>query len=204
MKLKLLGGVALAGVFAASGAFAAPADTGWYGAVDIGAHIMQPLNTTSSANEFRWLALRVQVLAGHQLDRFRPGRLQGFAAPPHRARGRLPARRVSARSSTARRRPVTGVCGIASTAGNCRGARQLDQRLDPDGQRPLGLHARMGVLIPSSALAAGVAGVNMKLSGEFTPAPRPDDQRRHGRHPVRVPGHRGPRVPRSTTTSPPT
>lgn len=51
MKLKLLAGAALVGVFAAPGAFAAPADTGWYGAIDIGAHFMQPLTTTSAVTE---------------------------------------------------------------------------------------------------------------------------------------------------------
>ncbi len=43
MKLKLLAGAALIGVFAAPGAFAAPADTGWYGAIDSGAHFMHAL-----------------------------------------------------------------------------------------------------------------------------------------------------------------
>src|SRR5271169_1521303 len=51
MKLKLLAGAALVGVFAASGAFAAPADTGWYGAVDVGGHIADHLTTTSAAYE---------------------------------------------------------------------------------------------------------------------------------------------------------
>ena len=38
MKLKLLAGAALVGMFAASGAYADPAPTGWYGAIDFGAH----------------------------------------------------------------------------------------------------------------------------------------------------------------------
>ena len=42
MKVKLLAGAALAAVFAASGACAQ--DSGWYGAADIGAHYMEPLN----------------------------------------------------------------------------------------------------------------------------------------------------------------
>src|SRR5579864_3937998 len=50
MKLKLLAGAALAGMFAAASASAAPADTGWYGAIDIGAHFDQRLNTVSAAN----------------------------------------------------------------------------------------------------------------------------------------------------------
>jgi len=51
MKLKLLGGVALAGLLAATAANADPAPTGWYGAVDIGAHFPDRLDTTSSVNE---------------------------------------------------------------------------------------------------------------------------------------------------------
>ena len=52
MKLKLLAGAALAGVFAASGAWAQDAtNIGWYGAIDIGAHWAEGLNTRSAANE---------------------------------------------------------------------------------------------------------------------------------------------------------
>ena len=51
MKLKLLGGVALAGMFAAAAAYAAPADNGWYGAIDLGGHYMNPMGTTSSILE---------------------------------------------------------------------------------------------------------------------------------------------------------
>jgi len=51
MKLKLLAGAAVAGMFAAAGAYAQPADSGWYGAIDVGAHQAQPLDTTSQFNE---------------------------------------------------------------------------------------------------------------------------------------------------------
>ncbi|MFI4976524.1 MAG: outer membrane protein, partial [Caulobacterales bacterium] len=56
MKLKLLAGAALAGVFAASGAWAepqgtGPAPSGWYGAIDLGLHNWSTWNTRSSANE---------------------------------------------------------------------------------------------------------------------------------------------------------
>ncbi|MFI4936670.1 MAG: outer membrane protein, partial [Caulobacterales bacterium] len=44
MKLNLLAGAALVGVFAASGAYAAQADTGWYGAIDAGGHEMQAMS----------------------------------------------------------------------------------------------------------------------------------------------------------------
>src|SRR5580704_7422900 len=51
MKLKLLAGAAVAGVFAAAGAYAQPADSGWYGAVDVGAHQAMPMDTTSQFSE---------------------------------------------------------------------------------------------------------------------------------------------------------
>ena len=51
MKLKLLGGAALVGLFVASGACAQPADSGWYGAIDLGAHWLNRLDTTSSLPE---------------------------------------------------------------------------------------------------------------------------------------------------------
>src|SRR5580700_4074813 len=44
MKLKLLGGVALAAAFAASGALA---ENGWYGAVDAGLHQPRDITVTS-------------------------------------------------------------------------------------------------------------------------------------------------------------
>src|SRR5580698_4251890 len=47
MKLQLLAGAALAGVFAASGALADPAPSGWYGAIDLGGHSQPPIQTTS-------------------------------------------------------------------------------------------------------------------------------------------------------------
>ena len=52
MKLKLLAGAAVAGVFAAAGAYAQPADSGWYGAIDVGAHQAMPLDTTSQFSQF--------------------------------------------------------------------------------------------------------------------------------------------------------
>src|SRR5579862_3734956 len=51
MKLKLLAGVAMAGVAAAATAYAAPSDTGWYGAIDLGGHFPQGLGTHGSVNE---------------------------------------------------------------------------------------------------------------------------------------------------------
>ncbi len=50
MKLKLLAGAALAGVFAGASASAAPADSGWYGAIDLGGHVQPSMVTTA---EFR-------------------------------------------------------------------------------------------------------------------------------------------------------
>src|SRR5262249_9131199 len=118
MKLKLLGGVALAGVFAANGALAAPADTGWYGAVDIGAHFIQRLNTTSSvvedsngpykfkfSQETNWAGfarigykvspnLRIELEGG-----YRPGSIRSILDDSSR--------------------PVTGICG--STSSPCTG-----------------------------------------------------------------------------------
>ena len=47
MKMKLLAGVAMAAAFAAS---AASAQEGWYGAVDLGYHWPDSLETTSSNN----------------------------------------------------------------------------------------------------------------------------------------------------------
>src|ERR1700739_5171877 len=52
MKLELLAGAALVGLLAASGASAAPADYGWYGPIDLGAHGVQPLNVTTSNGDF--------------------------------------------------------------------------------------------------------------------------------------------------------
>ncbi|MGH6678161.1 MAG: outer membrane protein, partial [Bradyrhizobium sp.] len=51
MKLKLLAGAAMVGMFAAGAAYAAPADSGWYGAVDLGAHIPGHMETTSEFTE---------------------------------------------------------------------------------------------------------------------------------------------------------
>lgn len=49
MKLKLLAGAALAAVFAASGAVAQPvADTGWYGAIDLGWHSPVSIEATGA------------------------------------------------------------------------------------------------------------------------------------------------------------
>ncbi|HYD43990.1 MAG TPA: outer membrane beta-barrel protein, partial [Phenylobacterium sp.] len=48
MKLKLLAGAALAAVVAASGASAQ--DTGWYGAIDLGYHWPESIETDSSVN----------------------------------------------------------------------------------------------------------------------------------------------------------
>src|SRR5580698_270489 len=51
MKLKLLAGAALAGVFAAASASADPAPSGWYGAIDLGAHIQNDTNTRGEFSE---------------------------------------------------------------------------------------------------------------------------------------------------------
>jgi OOP family OmpA-OmpF porin len=51
MKLKLLAGAAVAGLFAAAGASADPAPSGWYGAIDLGAHGTEPMVTTSQFTE---------------------------------------------------------------------------------------------------------------------------------------------------------
>src|SRR5428012_13709 len=51
MKIKLLAGAALAGVLAAGSAAAAPADSGWYGAIDLGGHIQAPAVTTAQFGE---------------------------------------------------------------------------------------------------------------------------------------------------------
>ena len=51
MKLRLLAGAALSGMFVAGGAFAEPAPSGWYGAIDAGGHFPFPLHTTSDVNE---------------------------------------------------------------------------------------------------------------------------------------------------------
>src|SRR5471030_41681 len=51
MKLKLLAGAASAGVFAAGSAAATPADSGWYGAVDLGAHETDTVTTTAEFRE---------------------------------------------------------------------------------------------------------------------------------------------------------
>src|SRR5580700_3483007 len=51
MKLKLLAGAALAGVIAAGSAAADPADSGWYGAIDLGGHIKAPMVTTAEFGE---------------------------------------------------------------------------------------------------------------------------------------------------------
>src|ERR1700679_2360191 len=51
MKLSLLVAAAAVGVFAAAGAYAQPADSGWYGAVDVGAHQAMPMDTTSQFSE---------------------------------------------------------------------------------------------------------------------------------------------------------
>ena len=50
MKVKLLAGAAMAAVFAASGAYAQ--DTGWYGAIDLGAHYMEGLDGAFPADIF--------------------------------------------------------------------------------------------------------------------------------------------------------
>src|SRR5665213_3475880 len=42
MKMKLLTGAAVAAAFAASGAFAQ--DSGWYGAIDLGGHHLNPIS----------------------------------------------------------------------------------------------------------------------------------------------------------------
>ena len=71
MKLKLLAGAALAGVFAGASASATPADSGWYGAVDLGAHAQQTTETTA---EFR------ELTDGPATLRFQPGiNFSGFA-----------------------------------------------------------------------------------------------------------------------------
>ena len=51
MKLTLLAGAALAGLFACSGAIADPADSGWYGAIDLGGHVQVPTKTSSEYPE---------------------------------------------------------------------------------------------------------------------------------------------------------
>ena len=53
MKFKLLAGAALAAVFAATGASAQ--DTGWYGAVDLGQHWPEGMETaTTNGSAYRW------------------------------------------------------------------------------------------------------------------------------------------------------
>src|SRR6516164_1687422 len=108
MKLRLLAGAALSGMFVAGGAFAEPAPSGWYGAIDAGGHFPQPLQTTSDVNEdasgpfrFRigqkddWTAflrvgykisphLRVELEGG-----YRPSRISSITDNPSRAVGAI-------------------------------------------------------------------------------------------------------------------
>jgi OOP family OmpA-OmpF porin len=51
MKLKLLAGAALAGALAAGSASATPADSGWYGAIDLGGHFKSPMVSTAQFGE---------------------------------------------------------------------------------------------------------------------------------------------------------
>jgi OmpA-OmpF porin, OOP family len=51
MKLKLLAGAALAGLCVGTVAYADPADSGWYGAIDLGVQKAQPVDTKSQFGE---------------------------------------------------------------------------------------------------------------------------------------------------------
>ncbi|HEY0601003.1 MAG TPA: cell envelope biogenesis protein OmpA, partial [Brevundimonas sp.] len=52
MKVKLLAGVAMAGLFAAGAAAAEP--NGWYGAIDVGYHTIDDLELVSQTTGPQW------------------------------------------------------------------------------------------------------------------------------------------------------
>nr|MBA3812582.1 porin family protein [Caulobacteraceae bacterium] len=59
MKPQLLAGAAAAALLAATGAFAQ--DSGWYGAIDLGAHQIRPFETVASGEEPQGLNFRTNI-----------------------------------------------------------------------------------------------------------------------------------------------
>src|ERR1700729_4298968 len=80
MKVTLLAGAALAGIFAGASASAAPADSGWYGAVDLGGHVQPTMVTTA---EFRELTAGPATLQFNNDANFAGFARIGYKISPH-------------------------------------------------------------------------------------------------------------------------
>ena len=200
MKLKLLAGAALAGVFAAAGAYATPADSGWYGAIDLGGHTRARHGTTSQFGElggrqrtcvftnvnFAGFArvgykisphFRVELEAG-----YRPADLRASSSATSRPSGRQHLRRLQLRRRRlSMRLPRAGGDNDTWTAmGNVLFDLLPDSPIDPFIGGGIGdAHVRLHI--------------NGRLNGTAV-AVRPRSPLRRAPEPVRLPGHRRPGV----------
>src|SRR5690348_8465591 len=171
MKLKLMAGAALVGMCAAgANASAQPADTGWYGAIDIGAHFDQRLNTVSGANTGDVEDTNPFHLRFHQNTDWVGFARIGYKLSPHvriELEGGYRPGDLS-RVTNAGGTDVQAICGLTATDTTCPRPGGSIETWSVMGNLLFDLIPN-GMIDPYVGGGAGVAHVNLRMNGTDFP-----------------------------------